>query len=212
MDSAIASTVVVARAQGVDDLLLPLPPVLEVAGAGAPADRRSPGRAPGSRRLGSSASSRSSDARYCVEIAAAARRRSSRCCPATTRSPVNERAARLVPEREVIGRVPGRVERRSTARRRRRRRRRRRAAATRRGTVRLPPATGYLANAAAGMRGGERRRAGGVIAVAVRHEHRVEPRVALVRRRLELASRCRGSPTPASISAADRRPAGRASR
>ena len=36
------------------------------------------------------------------------------------------------------------------------------------------------------MRGRNRRRAGGVIGVAVRHEHRVEPGVALGERRLEL--------------------------
>ena len=99
----------VARRERRDNLPLPLAPMLEVRNAPASADRRSPGRAPASSWRGSSSSTRSSDARYCRQVAAAARL-DHHAAAGDDEVAGEERARRLVPEREVIWRVAGRMD------------------------------------------------------------------------------------------------------
>ena len=83
--------------------------MLEVAVEHRVAGRRSPGRAPAAAAAAASASSRSSDARYWPRSPPRLQWIIT-LLPWTTRSPVKIVRARLVPEREVIRRMPRRVQ------------------------------------------------------------------------------------------------------
>ena len=174
-----------------DHLPLALPPMLDGRTDQRRADRRRAGRAPetaGAARARARAGATRDTASDC--------RRGSPSIitlpPAMTRSPVKHGARRLVPERDVIGRVPGRVHDRQ------RRRRRRaislavdRAAASRWPCGRHRPAQGISRTAVRGCARAMRGDAGRVIRMAVCHEHRRG--ATLVRRRAPLE---RGQMTP----------------
>ena len=112
--------------------------------------------------------------------------------PSDDESPVKTVRARLVPEREMIRRMPGRVQRdqrlvaASNAV----------AVGERHATPRRYCASssghGYLQKARVRMRCRERRRARCVIRMAVRDEHVRQARAAARRARARCASRCRG--------------------
>ena len=126
--------------QRVEDLPLAHAPMLEVAGETARGSSIAGPCAGSTARAARSASSRSSDARYCARSPPRLQWIIT-LLPWTTRSPVKTVARRLVPERDVIRRVAGRVQHGQRLVRRPQPSRRRRAAAMPPGTGRLPPAT-----------------------------------------------------------------------